>query len=88
MKMHFLGLQQTPPLKDCHFQAPRRMPLGVWESQKFLAKIFPKNSHEPHFYVQLLWWQGKVDQTWDFFQEKNYRKKMSQKVTKLFTKKN
>ena len=82
-----LTTANSPPPKDCHFQATGRTPLGVWESQKNFAKIFPKNSHEPHFYVQLLWWQGKVDHTWVFFHEKNYRKKMSQKVTKLFSKK-
>ena len=32
---------------------PQRTPLGVWESQKIFAKIFPKNAHKPHFYVQL-----------------------------------
>ena len=47
-------LQQTPPPpKDCHFQSPQRTPLGVWESQKSFTKIFPKNAHKPHFYVQL-----------------------------------
>ena len=35
----------------------------------------------------LLGWEGKVDHTWVFFHEKNYRKNMSQKVTKLFSKK-
>ena len=39
-----VGLQQTPPPppKDCHFQAPQRMPLGVWESQTILDKDFSK----------------------------------------------
>ena len=47
-------LQQTPPPpKDSHFQTPQRTPLRVWESQKIFAKIFPKYSHEAHFYVQL-----------------------------------
>ena len=40
---------QTP--KDCHFQAPQRKLLGVWESQKKFCKKFPKNSHEPHIYI-------------------------------------
>ena len=39
-------LQQTPPPppKDCHFQAPQRMPLRVWASQNIFAKIFQKKT--------------------------------------------
>ena len=39
--------------KNCHFQAPQRMSLGVWESQKTFCKNFPKTHMKPHFYVQL-----------------------------------
>ena len=45
----------SPSLKDCHFQDPQKMSLyvGVLESQNNFCQNFPKNSHEPHFYVQL-----------------------------------
>ena len=53
----FPALQQTPPPKGltrtATFNLLKGRHLGVWESQKIFAKIFPKNAHKPHFYVQL-----------------------------------
>ena len=44
-------------------------------------------AHSFKIFRILLGWEGKVDHTWVSFHEKNYRKKKSQKVTKLFSKK-
>jgi len=72
-----------PPSKDCHTQAPQRMPLGVWESQIIFAKIFPKK----HFQKKTIFFQktkktknlifspsrlpGSKDATWDFQEKKS-----------------